>query len=190
MEKILRVNDQKSGNALLIDSCNDFKGMDAPTIQPISLDDEGSLKYRSQGGLVVIPTEKVLDEIIEAMEDLRTHVKEYEESHQKQVSKKKKASKKVSKKDSKVSKKKEETEVDETTMDKALRTLISIGHSEAQARKILKLDQQDKEDKDDLPEDIRITLEVLLANGIPRQEAYKKLGLTKAGKIDKRKKRK
>ena len=183
MEKILRVNDRTSGNALLIDSCNDFKGMDAPTIQPISVDEDGSLKYRSQGGLVVIPTEKVLDEIIEAMETLRPHVKKYEQS-QKQDSKKQTSKKKVSKKQ-------EETEeVDDKAMDKALRTLMSVGHSEAQARKILKLDQQDKEDKDDLPEDIRITLEVLLANGIPRQEAYKKLGLTKSGKIDKRKKRK
>jgi hypothetical protein len=155
--------------------------MDAPTIQPISVDEDGSLKYRSQGGLVVIPTEKVLDEIIEAMEDLRTHVKEYEESHQKQVSKKKKASKKVSKKQ-------EETKVDENAMDKALRTLMAIGHTEAEAKKILKIDVQEDE-ASDLPEDIRITLQVLLDRGVSKQEAYKKLGLTKQGKIDKRKKR-
>jgi uncharacterized protein (DUF39 family) len=183
------VNDRTSGNALLIDSCNDFKGMDAPTIQPISVDEDGSLKYRSQGGLVVIPTEKVLDEIIEAMEDLRPHVKKYETSkkqEEKQVSKKKKASKKVSKK---VSKKQEETEeVDEKSMEKALRTLISVGHTKEEAKKILKIDEI-QEDKDDLPEDIRITLEVLLDKGMSRQEAYKKLGLTKSGKIDKRKRR-
>jgi hypothetical protein len=189
MEKTIRINNRTSGNALLIDTCNDFKGMDAPTIQPISLDDEGSLKYRSQGGLVVIPTEKVLDEIIEAMEALRPHVKKYEQS-QKQDSKKQTSKKKVSKKQKETKKQeKASEEVDDKAMDKALRTLMSVGHSEAQARKILKLDQQDKEDKDDLPEDIRITLQVLLDRGVSKQEAYKKLGLTKQGKIDKRKKR-
>jgi len=69
-----------------------------------------------------------------------------------------------------------------------LKTLISVGHTEAEARKILKL--EDKQEDNDLPEDLRVTLQVLLDTGMPKQEAYRKLGLTKAGKIDKRKKRK
>lgn len=167
-EKILRVNNQTSGNALLIDTCNTFNDMNCPTIQPISLDAEGKLKYRSKGGLVGIYTEKALNEIIKELEELRPYVKAYEAS-----AKKEEAS---------------TEEVDEKTIQKALQTLISIGHSEAEARKILKLDQQ-KDKEDDLPEDLRITLQVLLNNGMSRQEAYRKLGLTKQGKIDKRKKR-
>ena len=166
-EKILRVNNQTSGNALLIDTCNTFNDMNCPTIQPISLDAEGKLKYRSKGGLIGIYAEETLDKIIKELEALRSHVKKYEAT-----AKKEEASAKV---------------VDDKTMEKALKTLISIGHSEAEARKILKLDQ--KEETSDLPEDLKVTLQVLLDRGIPRQEAYKKLGLTKAGKIDKRKKR-
>ena len=160
-ERILRVNSQTSGNALLIDTCNDFRGMNAPTIQPISLDEEGKLKYRSQGGLVGIYTEKTLDEIIEALEALRPYVKKYESAQ---------------KRNSGVS------------MEKALQTLISIGHSEAEARRILKLDQKEDEGED-LPDDIKITLQVLLDNGVSKQEAYKKLGLTKQGKIDRRRRK-
>jgi uncharacterized protein YdbL (DUF1318 family) len=168
-EKILRVNSQTSGNALLIDACNSFREMNCPTIQPITLTEKGKIAYRAKGGLMGIYTEKALDKIIAGLEELRIHVKKYEST-----AKQEKAS---------------AEEVDEKTMEKALQTLISIGHSEAEARKILKLDQQ-KDKDDDLPEDLRITLQVLLDNGIPRQEAYKKLGLTKQGKVDKRKKRK
>ncbi len=176
-EKILRVNSQTSGNALVFNACNDFNNMNCPTIQPISLDAEGKLKYRSQGGLVGIYSEKVLDEVIAGLESLRAYVKKYEEAEAKRISeasaKKKEASAEV---------------VDKKTMEKALKTLISVGHTEAEARKILKIDQ--KKDKDgDLPEDLRVTLQVLLDTGMPKQEAYKKLGLTKAGKIDKRKRR-
>lgn len=174
-EKILRVNSQTSGNALVFNACNDFNGMNCPTLQPISLDEQGKLKYRSQGGLVGIYSEKVLDEVIAGLEFLRAYVKKYEEAEAKRISE--------------ASAKKEEasTEVDDKTIEKALRTLISVGHSEEEARKILKLDQKDKED--DLPEDLRVTLQVLLDRGMPKQEAYRKLGLTKAGKIDKRKRR-
>ena len=178
-EKILRVNSQTSANGLLIDTCNTFNDMNVPTIQPISLDAEGKLKYRSKGGLVGIYTEKALDKIIAGLESLRPHVKKYESTVIKEVS-----SKLAHKKQEKASAEK----VDEKTMEKALQTLISIGHSEEEARKILKLDRKDKDD--DLPEDLKVTLQVLLNNGIPRQEAYKKLGLTKQGKVDKRKKRK
>ena len=115
-----------------------------------------------------IYTEKTLDKIIKELEALRAHVKAYEASQ-----KQEKASAKV----------------DDKTIEKALQTLISIGHSEAEARKILKLDQQENKQDDDLPEDIKVTLQVLLDTGMPKQEAYRKLGLTKAGKIDKRKKR-
>jgi hypothetical protein len=166
-ERILKVNDQKSGNALLIDTCNNFRDMNVPTIQPITLTEEGKIAYRSKGGLIGIYTEKALDKIIAGLESLRSHVQAYE----------------ASKKQEKASAEK----IDEKAMEKALQTLISIGHSEAEARKILKLDQK-KEEDGDLPEDLRITLQVLLDAGIPRQEAYKKLGLTKQGKIDKRKK--
>ena len=165
-EKILRVNSQASGNGLLIDACNKFRDMNVPTIQPITLTEEGKIAYRSKGGLVGIYEEKVLDKIIAGLESLRSHVQAYEAS-----AKKEKAS----------------TEVDKKTMEKALQTLISIGHSEAEARRILKLDQKDKDD--DLPEDLRITLQVLLSNGMSRQEAYKRLGLTKQGKVDRRRKR-
>ena len=167
-EKILRVNSRTSGNALVFNACNDFNGMNCPTLQPISLDDDGKLKYRSQGGLVGIYSEKVLDKIIAGLEELRPHVKAYEASQ-----KQEKASAKV----------------DDKTIEKALQTLISIGHSEEEARRILKIDQKKKQDND-LPEDLRVTLQVLLDTGMPKQEAYRKLGLTKAGKIDKRKKRK
>ena len=167
-EKILRVNSQTSGNALVFDTCNSFRDMNCPTIQPITLTEEGKIAYRSKGGLVGIYTEKVLDEVIAGLESLRSHVQAYEASQKQEEA---------------------SAEVDAKTMEKALKTLISIGHSEAEARKILKLDQQ-KDKDDDLPEDLRITLQVLLDRGIPKQEAYKRLGLTKAGKIDKRKKRK
>lgn len=170
-ERILKVNDQKSANALLIDTCNNFREMNVPTIQPITLTEEGKIAYRSKGGLIGIYTEKALDKIIAGLEELRSHVRKYEAS-QKQEKKQEKASE----------------EVDEKAIEKALKTLISIGHSEEEARKILKLDQK-KEEAADLPEDLRVTLQVLLNNGMTRQEAYKKLGLTKAGKIDKRKKR-
>lgn len=169
-EKTLRVNNQTSGNALVFNACNDFNDMNCPTIQPISLDDNGKLKYRSQGGLVGIYAEETLDKIIAELEALRPYVKKYEAT----------------------AKKEEATEaevVDEKTMKKALRTLISVGHSEEEARRILKLDQQENKGDTDLPEDLRVTLQVLLDRGIPRQEAYKKLGLTKTGKVDKRKKR-
>jgi len=170
-ERVLRVNNQTSGNTLLFNTCNDFNGMNCPTIQPISLDDNGKLKYRSQGGLVGIYAEETLDKIIEELEALRPYVKKYEAT----------------------AKKEEATEaevVDEKTMKKALRTLMSVGHSEAEARRILKLDRkQEKKEDDDLPEDLKVTLQVLLDRGIPRQEAYKKLGLTKQGKVDRRKKR-
>lgn len=166
-EKILRVNSQTSGNGLLIDTCNTFKEMNVPTIQPVTADAEGKLKYRSKGGLVGIYTEKVLDEIIKELEELRPHVQAYEAS-----AKEEEAS---------------TEEVDEKTIQKALQTLISIGHTEAEARKILKLDK--KEEASDLPEDIKITLQVLLENGLSRQEAYKKLGLTKQGKVDRRRRR-
>lgn len=175
-EKILRVNSQTSGNALVFNACNDFNNMNCPTIQPISLDAEGKLKYRSQGGLVGIYSEKVLDEVIAGLESLRAYVKKYEEAEAKRISeasaKKKEAS---------------TEEVDAKTIEKALKTLINVGHTEEEARKILKLDQKDKED--DLPEDLKVTLQVLLDTGMPKQEAYRKLGLTKAGKIDKRKRR-
>ena len=166
-EKILRVNVQTSGNALVFDACNKFRNMNVPTIQPITLTEEGKIAYRSKGGLVGIYTEKALDKIIAGLEELRPHVKKYEASQ-----KQEKASEKV----------------DSKAIEKALQTLISIGHSEEEARKILKLDQK-QEEVADLPEDLRITLQVLLDKGIPKQEAYKKLGLTKAGKVDKRKKR-
>ena len=165
-EKILRVNEQKSGNALLIDTCNNFRDMNVPTIQPVTLNEEGKIVFRSKGGLVGIYSEKTLDEIIAELEALRPHVKAYEAS-----AKKEEASAKV----------------DDKAMEKALQTLISIGHSEEEARKILKIDK--KEEASDLPEDLRITLQVLLDSGIPRQEAYKKLGLTKAGKVDRRRRR-
>ena len=165
-EKILRVNVQPSGNALVFDACNKFRNMNVPTIQPITLTEEGKVAYRSKGGLVGIYTEKALDAIIAELEALRSHVKKYEASQ-----KQEKAS---------------AEKVDKKAMQQALQTLISIGHSEEEARKILKLDK--KEDAADLPEDLRITLQVLLDKGIPKQEAYRKLGLTKAGKIDKRKK--
>lgn len=100
---------------------------------------------------------------------MRSHVRKYEAS-QKQEKKQEKAS----------------AGIDDQAIEKALQTLISIGHTEEEARKILKLDQK-KEEAADLPEDLRVTLQVLLDAGIPRQEAYKKLGLTKEGKIDKRK---
>lgn len=180
-EKILRVNVQTSANALLIDVCNNFNNMNCPTIQPVTIDEKGKLKYRSKGGLVGIYTEKALDKIIAELEALRPHVKKYEAS-------KKQEEKQVSKVSKKVSKKQEETKIDEKTMEKALRTLISVGHTEEEARRILKLDKK-QEEAADLPEDLRVTLQVLLDNGIPKQEAYKKLGLTKEGKIDKRKKR-
>ena len=166
-EKILRVNDQKSGNALLIDTCNNFREMNVPTIQPITLTEEGKIAYRSKGGLVGIYTEKALDKIIAELEALRSHVKKYEASQKQE---------------------KKQEKVDSKAMETALQTLISIGHSEAEARRILKLDKK-QEEAADLPEDLRVTLQVLLDRGIPKQEAYKKLGLTKEGKIDKRKKR-
>ena len=166
-EKILRVNEQKTANGLLIEACNSFREMNCPTIQPITLTEEGKIAYRAKGGLVGIYTEKALNEIIAGLEALRSHVKAYE----------------ASQKQEKASAKK----VDDKAMQQALKTLISIGHSEAEARKILKL--QEKEEAADLPEDLRITLQVLLDAGIPKQEAYRKLGLTKAGRIDKRKKR-
>ena len=169
-EKILRVNNQTSGNALVFDACNKFRNMNVPTIQPITLTEEGKVAYRSKGGLVGIYTEEALNEIIAGLESLRSHVRKYEAS-QKQEKEEKASAKKV----------------DDKALEKALKTLISIGHSEEEARKILKLDK--KEDAADLPEDLRITLQVLLNKGIPKQEAYRKLGLTKAGKIDKRKKR-
>ena len=165
-EKILRVNSQTSGNALVFDACNSFREMNVPTIQPITLTEEGKIAYRSKGGLVGIYSEKALNEIIAGLEELRPHVQAYEASQ-----KQEKASAKV----------------DEKTMEKALQTLISIGHSEAEARKILKLDK--KEEASDLPEDLKVTLQVLLNNGMNRQEAYRKLGLTKAGKIDRRRRR-
>lgn len=168
-EKILKVNEQKSGNGLLIDTCNNFREMNCPTIQPITLTEEGKIAYRSKGGLVGIYTEKALDKIIAGLEELRSHVKAYEAS-QKQEKKQEKAS---------------AEKIDEKAIEKALQTLISIGHSEAEARRILKI--EDKQEDGDLPEDLRITLQVLLDAGIPKQEAYKKLGLTKEGKIDKRK---
>lgn len=168
-EKILRVNEQKSANGLLIDTCNSFREMNVPTIQPITLTEEGKIAYRSKGGLIGIYTEKALDEIIAGLEALRSHVRKYEAS-QKQEKKQEKAS----------------AGIDDQAIEKALQTLISIGHTEEEARKILKLDQK-KEEAADLPEDLRVTLQVLLDAGIPRQEAYKKLGLTKEGKIDKRK---
>ena len=166
-EKILRVNDQKSGNALLIDTCNNFREMNVPTIQPITLTEEGKIAYRSKGGLVGIYTEKALDKIIAELEALRPHVKKYEASQKQE---------------------KKQEKVDSKAMETALQTLISIGHSEAEARRILKLDKK-QEEAADLPEDLRVTLQVLLDRGIPKQEAYKKLGLTKEGKVDKRKKR-
>jgi hypothetical protein len=174
-EKILRVNSQTSGNALVINTCNDFNNMNVPTIQPISLDDDGKLKYRSQGGLVGIYTEKALNKIIAGLESLRSHVKAYEEAEAKRIS------------EASAKKKEASAEVDEKTMKKALQTLISVGHTEAEARRILKI--EDKQEDDDLPEDIKVTLQVLLDKGMPKQEAYKKLGLTKQGKVDKRKKR-
>jgi len=177
-EKILRVNSRTSGNALVFNACNDFNGMNCPTLQPISLDDDGKLKYRSQGGLVGIYSEKVLDKIIAGLEFLRPYVKKYEEAEAERIS------------EASAKKKEASTEVDAKTMEKALQTLISIGHSEAEARKILKLDQQENKQDGDLPEDLKVTLQVLLDTGMPKQEAYRKLGLTKAGKIDKRKKRK
>jgi len=166
-EKILRVNVQTSANALLIDVCNNFNNMNCPTIQPVTVDEQGKLKYRSKGGLMGIYTEKALDRIIAELEALRSHVRKYEASQ-----KQEKASEKV----------------DSKAMETALQTLISIGHSEEEARRILKLDQKKKQD-DDLPENIKVTLQLLLNNGMTRQEAYKKLGLTKEGKVDKRKKR-
>jgi hypothetical protein len=166
-EKILRVNSQTSGNALVFNACNDFNDMNCPTLQPISLDDNGKLKYRSQGGLVGIYSEKVLDKIIAGLESLRAHVRKYEASAKEEEASAKK--------------------VDDKTIEKALKTLINVGHTEAEARKILKL--EDKQEDGDLPEDLKVTLQVLLDRGIPRQEAYRKLGLTKAGKIDKRKRR-
>ena len=172
MEKILRVNDQKSANGLLIEACNKFRNMNVPTIQAITLTEEGKIAYRSKGGLIGIYTEKALDAIIAELEALRSHVKKYEAS-QKQEKKQEKASVKV----------------DSKAMETALQTLITIGHSEEEARRILKLDQEKEKDAADLPEDLRITLQVLLDAGIPKQEAYKKLGLTKEGKVDKRKKR-
>ncbi len=170
-EKILRVNVQTSGNALVFDACNKFRDMNCPTIQPVTLTEEGKIAYRSKGGLVGIYTEKALDKIIAGLEELRIHVKKYEAS-QKQEKKQEKASEKA----------------DSKAIEKALQTLISIGHSEEEARKILKIDKK-QEEAADLPEDLRVTLQVLLDKGIPRQEAYKKLGLTKEGKVDKRKKR-
>ena len=168
-EKILRVNVQTSGNALVFDSCNKFRDMNVPTIQPVTLTEEGKIAYRSKGGLIGIYTEKALDKIIAGLEALRPHVKKYEASQKQE--KEEKASVKV----------------DSKAMETALQTLISIGHSEEEAKRILKLDQKDKDD--DLPEDLKVTLKVLLDRGIPREEAYKKLGLTKEGKVDKRKKR-
>jgi hypothetical protein len=165
-EKILRVNVQTSANALLIDTCNDFNNMNCPTIQPVTIDEQGKLKYRSKGGLMGIYTEKALDRIIAELEALRSHVRKYEAS-----AKEEEAS----------------AGIDDKAMQQALKTLISIGHSEEEARKILKLDE--KEEAADLPEDLRITLQVLLDRGIPKQEAYRKLGLTKQGKVDKRKNR-
>ena len=161
-EKILRVNSQTSGNALVFNACNDFNDMNCPTIQPISLDAEGKLKYRSQGGLVGIYEEKVLNKIIEALESLRAHVKAYEEAEAKRIS------------EASAKKKEASTEVDDKTIEKALKTLINVGHTEAEARKILKL--EDKQEDGDLPEDLKVTLQVLLDRGIPRQEAYRKLG--------------
>lgn len=169
MEKILRVNDQKSANGLLIEACNKFRDMNVPTIQAITLTEEGQVAYRSKGGLIGIYTEKALDAIIAELEALRPHVKKYEASQKKQE-KEEKASEKV----------------DSKALEKALQTLIAIGHTEEEAKKILKL--QEKEKDDDLPEDLKVTLKVLLDRGIPREEAYKKLGLTKAGKVDKRRK--
>ena len=166
-EKILRVNVQISGNALVFDACNKFRDMNVPTIQPITLTEEGKVAYRSKGGLVGIYTEKALDKIIAELEALRSHVKKYEASQKQE---------------------KKQEKVDSKAMETALQTLISIGHSEAEARRILKLDKK-QEEAADLPEDLRITLQVLLDKGIPKQEAYKKLGLTKEGKVDKRKKR-
>lgn len=177
-ERILRVNVQTSGNALVFNTCNDFNGMNCPTIQPISLDDNGKLKYRSQGGLVGIYTEETLDKIIAGLEFLRPHVKKYEAKRALE------ASQKQEKKSEQ-----EKAKVDSKALEKALQTLIAIGHTEEEARKILKLDQEKEEAAADLlPEDLRITLQVLLDRGIPREEAYKKLGLTKAGKVDKRRK--
>ena len=166
-EKILRVNVQTSGNALVFDACNKFRDMNVPTIQPITLTEEGKVAYRSKGGLVGIYTEKALDKIIAELEALRSHVKKYEASQKQE---------------------KKQEKVDSKAMETALQTLISIGHSEAEARRILKLDKK-QEEAADLPEDLRVTLQVLLDKGIPKQEAYKKLGLTKEGKVDKRKKR-
>lgn len=166
-EKILRVNVQTSGNALVFDACNKFRDMNVPTIQPITLTEEGKVAYRSKGGLVGIYTEKALDKIIAELEALRPHVKKYEASQKQE---------------------KKQEKVDSKAMETALQTLISIGHTEEEARRILKLDKK-QEEAADLPEDLRVTLQVLLDNGIPKQEAYKKLGLTKEGKIDKRKKR-
>jgi hypothetical protein len=167
-EKILRVNVQTSGNALLIDTCNNFNNMNVPTIQPVTIDEQGKLKYRSKGGLIGIYTEKALDRIIAELESLRSHVRKYEAS-----AKEEEAS----------------AGIDDKAMQQALKTLISIGHSEEEAKKILKLDEKQEEEAADLPEDLRVTLQVLLDRGIPRQEAYRKLGLTKEGKVDKRKKR-
>ena len=170
-ERILRVNVQTSGNALVFDACNKFRNMNVPTIQAVTLTEEGKVAYRSKGGLVGIYTEKALDAIIAELESLRSHVKKYEASQKQE--KEEKASVKV----------------DSKALEKALQTLIAIGHSEEEARRILKLDQEKEEAAADLPEDLRIALQVLLDAGIPRSEAYKKLGLTKEGKVDKRKKR-
>lgn len=167
-EKILRVNVQTSANALLIDVCNNFNNMNCPTIQPVTIDEQGKLKYRSKGGLMGIYTEKALDRIIAELESLRSHVRKYEASQKQEASAEK---------------------IDEKAIQKALQTLISIGHTEAEARRILKLDEKQEEEAADLPADLRVTLQVLLANGMPKQEAYRKLGLTKEGKVDKRKKR-
>ena len=111
---------------------------------------------------------KALEAIIARTRTLRSHVKKYEASQKQEEASAEK--------------------VDKKAMQKALQTLISVGHTEEEARRILKLDQK-QEEAADLPEDLRVTLQVLLDRGIPRQEAYRKLGLTKEGKIDKRKKR-
>lgn len=64
-EKILRVNEQKSANGLLIDTCNSFREMNVPTIQPITLTEEGKIAYRSKGGLIGIYTEKALTRLLQ-----------------------------------------------------------------------------------------------------------------------------
>jgi hypothetical protein len=122
-EKILRVNVQTSANALLIDTCNNFNNMNVPTIQPVTIDEQGKLKYRSKGGLIGIYTEKALDRIIAELEALRSHVRKYEAT-----AKQEEASGKV----------------DSKAIEKALQTLISIGHSEEEARRILKLDEKQR----------------------------------------------